>query len=71
MRTEEEVLALTLEYENRLAAAVARRETHPLLNEDSELLILSLVDKLEVLFWLLQKDLPCASAAEAAAKLYH
>ena len=71
MRTEEEALALTLEYENRLATTVIHRETHPLLNEDSELLILSLLDKLEVLFWLQQKELPCTSAAETTTKLYH
>ncbi len=71
MRTEEEVLAKKLEYEAKLAEIVAKGGESALLHPDDELRILSLVDKLEVIWWLLQKELPHESAAEAALTLYN
>lgn len=71
MRTEEEVLAKKQEYEAKLAEIIALTGEHALLEQDAELLILSLVDKLEVIWWLLQKELPFESAAEAAFTLYN
>ncbi|HIU09640.1 MAG TPA: hypothetical protein IAB00_00070 [Candidatus Avidehalobacter gallistercoris] len=71
MRTEEEVLAKKLEYEAKLAEIIALKGERALLEQDEELLILSLVDKLEVIWWLLQKELPFDSAAETAFTLYN
>lgn len=71
MRTEEEVLAKKQEYEAKLAEIIALTGEHALLEQDAELLILSLVDKLEVIWWLLQKELPFESAAEVAFTLYN
>ena len=54
MRTEDEILALIIAYEEDLAALLANPPYQP----QQELLILGLTEKLEVLFWLLGQNPP-------------
>ena len=71
MRSEKEVLAKKLEYEEKLAELIAERGNSALFEPEADLLLLSLVDKLEIIWWLLQKELPLESAAETAFTLYN
>lgn len=71
MRSEKEVLAKKLEYEEKLAELIAGRNDSALFEPEADLLLLSLVDKLEIIWWLLQKELPLESAAETAFTLYN
>ena len=58
MRSEAEIAARIEEYRWRLALAVEEDQCRQTLCADHELLILALVNKLEVLFWVLDIDLP-------------
>lgn len=65
MRTEEEIMRKCADYQSRLAEAAAtleqaQRSAIPM--PELELLLLALVDKLEILFWVLEIELATPEA---------
>ncbi|MCR4963053.1 MAG: hypothetical protein K6B40_04150 [Firmicutes bacterium] len=59
MRNETEVLLRTEAYKKQLALAIEEKE-HPYTADKAnlDLIIFSLIDKLEILFWVLGRPLP-------------
>lgn len=67
MRSEDEITALIVAYEEDLAAALSDPAPH---FDEQELMIFALMEKLEVLFWLIEQDAPTIYTAPRPG-LYH
>ena len=59
MKTQKEIVFKVNKYKEQLAGAMEEKLSFDnILKPDIDLIIFSLVDKLEVLFWILDMDLP-------------
>jgi hypothetical protein len=59
LRTQDEVLQKVTAYKKKLAEAIQEKEEYPTTNyPELDLIIFSLVDKIEALLWVLEIDLP-------------
>lgn len=72
MKSKESIMAQTDAYKYQLLRAIAEKER---LQEEGpgelDLIILSLVDKLEILFWVLDIELPSGDLMDRYDLLYH
>ena len=72
MRGKEEILLQVDYYKDRLALAIEEKnKKNSACPQDLDLLIFSLVDKLEALLWVLDIDLPNGNAIDKYLGLYH
>lgn len=72
MRTQEEILKKVDSYKSKLAAAIEEKEELYGVNyPELDLIIFSLVDKLEALLWVLEIDLPEEDILDMLGKTNH
>ncbi|MGI6678752.1 MAG: hypothetical protein ACOX2Q_06765 [Dehalobacterium sp.] len=72
MRTQEEVMQKINDYKEKLAHAMQEKEDYASSSyPELDLIIFSLVDKLEALLWVLEVDLPDGDILERIVGINH